>query len=64
MSMRSRAREASPDLDPVAATDPGAWSASSYTYAHHLEYGCPELDNDGVMLLDLGKTIEVGRGAR
>lgn len=33
-------------------------------YDRTLLFEQAELDNDGVMTLDLGKTIEVGRGAR
>jgi len=31
-------------VDPASAADPGSYRLISYTYEHHAEYGCPELD--------------------
>jgi hypothetical protein len=31
-------------IDPTSAADPASYLLTSYTYEHHAEYGCPEMD--------------------
>jgi hypothetical protein len=31
-------------VDPATAADPASYKLSSFTYEHHVEYGCPEMD--------------------